>query len=120
MTPREVHDPELAAGLLARARAVAPGARLCFELLAVSLASQLGSESSGTDVGAILDTIAARKLYRLGGYATFDAFVRAALGISRAKAHRLRTLARASDVVTVPRELTREKKRAVRRPARRG
>lgn len=90
MTARKVHHPQAAEELLARARQAAPGARLCFELLVTSLVSLLGHEERSPEIGAILERIAERKLYRLGGYTTFDHFVRDALGISRATAHRLR------------------------------
>ena len=43
--------------------------------------------------GAALEVIATRRLYRLDRHATFAAFVRAELGMSRWTAHRLRSLA---------------------------
>lgn len=46
------------------------------------------------EAGLALERIASARLFRLRGYRTLEAFLRAELGISRATAHRLRVAAR--------------------------
>lgn len=89
--------------LVERALADAPVATRLFELLAASLAMLVDDPRHVRSVGRILEEIAERKLYRLGRHATWDAFLRNALGLSRATAYRLRRIALAPGDAEIPR-----------------
>ena len=85
-----------------RARAEASVSSALFELLAASLAMLVDDPRHVREVGRILEEITRRKLYRLGGHATLDAFLRDALGVSRATAYRLRRIALAPGDAAIP------------------
>ncbi len=130
MPSRRRAEIDAAERLLSLAQAQVVDARASFEATVRELQAGVHDPGRAREIGRTLDDIARRKLFRLMGHPTFDAFVREAVGISRPTAHRMRTLARAPESLAIPtrgktaayeaaRELVREERRAARSKSRR-